>query len=409
MVKTIKVSRKIYLPIVCAMMISLAITGCGKTQNNTGDTEIMDSYNDSGENFTDTMYDYSYAGMKSAEKTVKESDYISITEYGVDPDSGTDESDRIIQAIYDAAEKGKYLYFPKGTYYVKNVKIFDTENVRICGVGEETVLMTADDAFGEDKWDIAVGLYNCDHCIVRNMTFDGNNQKVAGNLTTGVLQLRIEDCNDASIFGCRFQNNNNGNINIVGHADNLKIFYCDFLNSDCSVVVMPGYITNSYICNNFIDGQEWIWSEPISLYNSPDDDNPNCNVIISGNDIRNHSEGAGGVFITYPSSEIYVLNNYFYNCGAAIGSGSRLQLPDDPRGPSNIQCKDNVIDSPKWHGFALLYAEGWKIEENTITDITDGFAIYLDQCNDCVINNNSISGSIVYEVNCRGNSITDNK
>ena len=171
---------------------------------------------------------------------------------------------------------------------------------------------------------------------------------------------------------------------------------------------MPGYITNGFICNNLIDGQEWVWSEPISLYNAPEDDKPNSNVIISGNDIRNHTQGAGGVFITYPSKDIYVQSNYFYRCGAAIGSGSRLQTEDDDRGPWNITCSDNVIDSPTWHGIALLYAEGWTIENNTILNITDGFAIYLDQCHNNEIRNNAISGSRVFEVDSSGNTLSEN-
>ncbi len=354
------------------------------------------------------MYDYSFAGMKSALKRAAPDDCVSVAYYGVPADSDRDYSDIIIRAVYDAASKGKYLYFPEGTYHVKNVKIWNTKNVRICGAGEKTVLMTADDAVGDIKWDIALGLYNCDNCVVRNITFDGNNSKVAGDLSVGVLQLRIDNCSGASIYGCIFRNNNSGNINVVGQADELKIFYCDFLNSDCSIVVMPGYITNGYICNNFIDGQEWEWSEPISLYNAPDDDKPNRNVIISGNDIRNHTQGAGGVFITFPSRDIYVLSNYFYRCGVAIGCGTRLQTENDNRGPVDVVCRDNVIESPTWHGFALLYAEGWIIEKNTVLNITDGFAAYLDKCRKITVSDNSISGSRIYEVDCSENKIFRN-
>ena len=372
----------------------------GKLDTDISNTELV---------FKDTMYNYHFAGMKSAEGRVDPDDYISVTDYGVLPDTDTDYSDIIIRAVKDAASKGKYLFFPEGIYHVKNVKVENVDNVKICGAGEKTVLMTADDAVGEVKWDIAVGLYNCDNCVVRDITFDGNNGKVAGDTSVGVLQLRIDNCENASVFGCRFQNNNSGNINVVGQAEGLKIYYCDFLNSDCSIVVMPGYITNGYICNNFIDGQDWIWSEPISLYNAPDDDKPNSNVVISGNDIRNHTQTAGGVFITYPSKDIYVLSNYFYRCGAAVGSGSRLQSEEDDRGPWDVVCRDNVIESPTWHGFGLLYAKGWMIENNTITDITDGFAFYLDQCYDNTIKDNSIDGSRVYQVDCSGNVVMRNK
>lgn len=126
------------------------------------------------------------------------------------------------------------------------------------------------------------------------------------------------------------------------------------------------------------------------------------------NDIRNHTQGAGGVFITYPSENIYVSSNYFYRCGAAIGSGSRLQSEEDNRGPWNVICKDNVIDSPTWHGTALLYADGWTIENNTILNITDGFAMYLDQCHNNVIKNNKINGSRIYEDNSSDNTISEN-
>ena len=171
---------------------------------------------------------------------------------------------------------------------------------------------------------------------------------------------------------------------------------------------MPGFVTNGFICNNFIDGQEWVWSEPISLYNAPEDDKPNSNVYICGNDVRNHTQGAGGVFLTYPSKDIYVLSNYFYRCGAAIGSGTRLQLEDDDRGPWNVTCRDNVIDSPTWHGIVLLYAEGWTIENNTISNITDGFAMYLDQSNNNVIKDNKIDGSRIFEVDSSDNEISGN-
>ena len=416
-------NRNKLILLICLVVIAVIIIGViiitdnhektSHEENNYPVTEVITMspelhVNDEEESFIENMYDYSFAGMKSSKKRVKNTDYISITEYGVYPDSGLEESSRIIKAINDTASKGKYLYFPKGTYYVKNVKLYDTDNVKICGDGEETVLKTADDAVGEIKWDITMGFYRCNNITVRNLTFDGNNKKVAGNTEVGVLQLRIENCENASIYGCRFQNNNSGNINIVGHAEGLKIFYCDFLNSDCSVIVMPGYITNGYICNNYIDGQEWEWSEPISLYNSPNDDEPNSNVIISGNEIRNHTQSAGAIFITYPSKDIYVKNNYFYRCGAAIGSGTRLQNSEDDRGPWNIECRNNVIESPVWHGFGLLYAESWTIEDNTITDITDGFAVYLDRCHNCVVKNNFIAGSRVYQVNCHGNIIMYN-
>ena len=379
------------------------------SESMSGNIPEKPTVNTAEEDFTDTMYDYSFAGMKSATKRVASSDCVNVLDYGVEADSDKDFSEEIIKAIYDASAKGKYLYFPEGIYHVKNVKIRNVGNVRICGEGEKTIFMTADDAVGEEKWDIAVGLYDCDNCVIRNITFDGNNKKVAGNLSVGVLQLRIDNCTNASVYGCRFQNNNSGNVNVVGQAEGLKIYYCDFLNSDCSVVVMPGFITNGFICNNFIDGQEWVWSEPISLYNAPEDDKPNSNVIISGNDIRNHTQGAGGVFITYPSKDIYVQSNYFYRCGAAIGSGSRLQAEEDNRGPWNVICKDNVIESPTWHGFGLLYADGWTIENNTIRNVTDGFALYLDQCHNNVIRNNVIDGSRVFEVNSSDNKIYNNQ
>ena len=116
----------------------------------------------SEEDFTQTMYDYSYAGMKSALKRVSGSEYISAADYGIAADSQADQSAAITNAIYDATSSGKFLYFPEGKYYIKNVKIYNANNVRICGAGEKTVLMTADDAVG-DKWDIGLGLYNCNN------------------------------------------------------------------------------------------------------------------------------------------------------------------------------------------------------------------------------------------------------
>ena len=112
------------------------------TADKTATKEESITVNDSEEDFTATMYDYSFAGMKSATKKVDSSDYVSVLEYGVEANSDKDFSEEIIKAIYDAAAKGKYLYFPEGTYFVKNVKIRNTDNVRICGEGEKTILMT---------------------------------------------------------------------------------------------------------------------------------------------------------------------------------------------------------------------------------------------------------------------------
>ena len=260
--------------------------------------------------YKSTMYDYSKAGVKSATGRVVPEDYISVTEFGVTPNSGNDVSGKVEKAIYSATQKGKYLYFPEGTYYMKNVKIYDADNVKICGAGEKTIIKTANDATG-DVWDIVLGIYNSNGPIVRNLVFDGNNKVVPGNLTVGVIQLRLENCDNAKVYGCRFQNNNSGNLNIVDEAKNLEVFYCDFLNSDCSIITSPGYITKGYLCNNFIDGQDWKYSEPISLYYA-EDRGTNTDVIISGNDIRNHDNGAGAIFITYPSTNISILNNYIY-------------------------------------------------------------------------------------------------
>ena len=61
------------------------------------------------------------------------------------------------------------------------------------------------------------------------------------------------------------------------------------------------------------------------------------------------------------------------------------------------------------NGFQCMSAGGLTIEDNTITDITDGFAVYLYCCNNCKIKNNSIDGSRVYQVDCHGNIIMYNK
>ena len=358
----------------------------------------------------DTMYDYNKAGISSSKNRVNSEDYISVKDYGVVADDGKDYSSKITKAIIDANAKGKYLYFPEGTYYVKNVKIENSKFVGICGAGEKTILKTANDAKGS-VWDIELGIYNSSNITIRDITFDGNNKKVAGShLTAGVLQLRLDNCNTAEVYGCRFQNNNHGNLNVVGHGDNIKIYYCDFLNSDCSVIVMPGYLTNSYICNNYIDGQDWVYSEPISLYYSEKDNQPNKYVYISGNNIRNHTAAAGGVFITYPSEDIYVQSNYIYRCGAAIGSGSRGQDPNQTKGPTNIYVMDNIIDSPTWHGIQLLYADKWNIQNNTFKNIQPGCCSFmLDQCKNNTIMNNTINGSNIIETKCSGNNFYNNK
>ncbi|MCR5607849.1 MAG: glycoside hydrolase family 55 protein [Lachnospiraceae bacterium] len=357
----------------------------------------------------DTMYNYKKAGISSSTNRVSSKDYISVNDYGVVANDGKDYSSKITKAIIDANSKGKYLYFPEGTYYVKNVKIENSKFVRICGAGEKTVLKTANDAKGSN-WDIALGIYYSSNIVIRNITFDGNNKKVAGNLSVGVLQLRLDNCSTAEVYGCRFQNNNNGNLNVVGHGDNIRIYYCDFLNSDCSVIVMPGYLTNSFICNNYIDGQDWEYSEPISLYYSEKDSQPNREVYICGNNIRNHTAAAGGIFITFPSEDIYIQSNYVYRCGAAIGSGSRRQDPNETKGPSDIFVKDNIIDSPTWHGIQLLYAENWNIQYNTFKNIPQGCcAFILNQCKNNTIMNNTINGSNIMESKCSGNSFYNNK
>ncbi|SEQ09649.1 parallel beta-helix repeat (two copies) [Lachnospiraceae bacterium RM5] len=350
------------------------------------------------------------------------------------------------EAIKEANAQGKYAYFPTGVYYMKNTTVGNPvynpdiqtsvvriSDVKICGDGESTIFKTAEDvkikyniiteydADGNphDKkdytiWDKVLHIANADNVIVRDICFDGNNKKVEkieNGDQEGFLQLTIESCNNVEIFGCKFRDNNNGNLNFRGHNDNVNVYYCEFLNSDVGVLVQPGYLTNSYICNNFFDGQKWELSEPISLYYSPAEvvkdtgdtiEHPNENVVISGNNIRNHTQAAGGIFVTYPSTNILIEDNYILKCGAGIGCGKRgqEQMGKEPDlGPDNVIVRNNIIDNPTWHGIQLVYSTNWTIENNVIKNLYyketpngnfGGEGIILEKCENMKIYNNTI-------------------
>ena len=68
-----------------------------------------------------------------------------------------------------------------------------------------------------------------------------------------------------------------------------------------------------------------------------------------------------------------------------------------------------MIDTPTWHGFGLLYADNWTITDNVIKNVTDGFGVFLDQCDNNTVKNNNLGGSRVFEENCSGNSFSGNK
>jgi len=137
-----------------------------------------------------------------------------VTEFGVRPDSGNDQTNLIQAAIETASAARRPVFFPAGTYRVSALEL--KPDTHLSGVHGRSILLHE----GDGPFLTATV---ADNVRLAGLTFDGRNSPLGANGDTASLFF-AQDCQSLSITDCEFA---------ASSADGLKLQRCAGSISDC--------------------------------------------------------------------------------------------------------------------------------------------------------------------------------
>lgn len=266
-------------------------------------------------------------------------EYINVTDFGALGNDSLDDTPAIVNAISSFNKKDKYLYFPAGTYFIKNLNL--PSNIHILGESNSTILKASSDCV---TWDRVISISN-NNITIENIILDGNIENIEGNTEEGVFLLKVDNAKNITILNSKFQNSKYCSI-VFNGCDNINVDNCQFINTDVGTLFMDSPSKNVTISNNYFNGGT---SEGISLYGRMN--GYLSNFKIYNNTIKNKS--MHGIQVRQ-SKNIKIYNNSIYNCGTGITIERYEDFICD-----NIIIKNNVIDS--------CTLEGINIKDNNIS------------------------------------------
>lgn len=139
---------------------------------------------------------------------------VPVTEFGVRPDAGSDQSQALQKAIDEAAAARRPLFFPAGAYRATELKL--RPDSHLSGVhGRSVFIHEGNAAF--------VTASVADNIRLSGLVFDGRNRALGGNGERDALLL-AEDCRKLNISACDFA---------ASAADGLKLHRCAGRVFDC--------------------------------------------------------------------------------------------------------------------------------------------------------------------------------
>ncbi len=149
--------------------------------------------------------------------------WINVKDYGAKGDGSTDDYDAIGEAIDDCPSGGT-IYFPAGTYPVRQRIYAGLGNKRVLGAGPQESVITTHSSYSEDS---AYGMF---HSSLSGTVFE-NIGLAGGSSNVGKL-LRCRKSQNSRLINCRFsQLNSSSTQNIVDFhkSENLTIENCEFI------------------------------------------------------------------------------------------------------------------------------------------------------------------------------------
>lgn len=144
-----------------------------------------------------------------------------MTEFGVRPDFGDDQTTAIQAAIDSAAAARRPLFFPAGSYRVGALDL--KPDTHLSGVHGRSVLLHE----GEGPF---LTSNMADNIQLSGLVFDGRNAPLGANADTASLFF-AQDCQELTIRHCRFA---------ASSSDGLKLYRCTGSISDCHFADIRG-------------------------------------------------------------------------------------------------------------------------------------------------------------------------
>jgi len=307
---------------------------------------------------------------------------LSIKDYGTIGNGIVNDSIAIQTAIdYAYANKVHTVIFPKGIYMVRNLDF--KGGITYVGTGEDSILKSDPTCV---DWDVTAMCKNTSNITVKNLSFDGNLGVVHGDGTSGVINLRIENCTNVRVTDCKFMNNGVANIAGISPCNNIWVENNSFYNSDVGVL-FTGEGTNStsniFVNNNYIEGGT---SEGISIF-SWWEDAYYFNILIKDNIII-HKSGLGIKVIA--TKYCTISGNVIRNCYAGINLEKKESLLTYDN--NKVIIDGNIITDNEGAGIEITSAIECKVTNNIVKN-SGSYGIHLINAIRCDISDNTFIDS----------------
>lgn len=276
---------------------------------------------------------------------------VNIKTFGANGDGLNDDTQSLLDAIEYIKESGGTIYFPKGTYLIRN-KIFLYSNITLLGECKNAILK----ANSNDYRFIIYG----DNIEINNLKFDGNS----------------ENYNINKIIDCDYENKKQTkNFSLINcHIGNMKASWCHG--------VSLSYNENSIISNCIFDG-----------------------FVSSGNGTTGDLEGSARAIVISDNTHGYVIENNLFR-GLVDGEDSDfihvkgLKQNDTEFPYTNGMFESCVgdIKNNSFYGFMKsaikVQSQGVNITNNTIdmrelTSKKSYSSIRIQNSTNCNISNNT--------------------
>ena len=301
-------------------------------------------------------------------------DYVSVTGYGVTPNSGADDTAAINSALSSLSGTGKGLWFPSGTYDISGR--VNMSNVAIRGAGEwyTTIQATTENGSGGL---FATGGRNqiADLTVSGDQTSRNNDAGAAaieGNFTSGSLiydvwvehakvGLWANSGTGLEVAGLRVRDVFADGVHIHGGSNNSRVEQSHVRNTGDDELALDtegGQVTNCVLANNTV--QSPIQANGIGVYGGANNtlrNNAISDTVAFGSGITISTAFGGG--FTGPTN---VLDNvltrtgsYNSNWGSSIGALWIYANLADITQPVNVT--GNTISNSTYEGVLLSFAK----------------------------------------------------
>jgi len=248
---------------------------------------------------------------------VKLNNIVNIKSFGVVGDGIANDTVAIQSAItYAVANNIGKVYFPAGTYAVKNLSL--TSNIEYYGDGMDSIILSiAGTAVGETT----VLIQSRTNILVHDLVFDGNKSvNTDGNDQDGIHLCDTFFTSHITFLRVWFQNNVYAGTRYVPPASGVadaNFLHCRCLQTDCGIVVLgSNNLIDFRVEDCIIDGHSA--SEGIAVYHTGDA----SNITIRNNTVRNKTL-ATGIYVGskntgYLRYNVIIDGNIVYNTASGI-------------------------------------------------------------------------------------------